>query len=84
MIRGNKCYEKNSVIGTTKLAMWFGSFRKFEAEQTYNPAVPLIGIYISETLVHIIGDMCRLYIAALFGSSKKPRESNCSPKRMVI
>lgn len=49
---------------------------KCKAEQT-DPVIPLVGIYIRDTLARVM-KKDRLFTEALFINSEKP---NCSPKR---
>ena len=51
--------------------------RKLKRELSYDPAVPLLGIYLDKTVIQI--DTCTpVFIAALFTIVKKPPES-CQP-----
>ena len=50
--------------------------KKLEIELTYNPAVPLLGIYTEETKIE--RDMCTpVFIAALFTIARPWKQPRC-------
>ena len=55
---------------------WGDSLKKLETELPYDPAIPLLGIYIEETRIE--KDMCTpMFIAALFTIARIWRQPRC-------
>ena len=60
MIGGNRDYAKNlnknnnPVTGTTNPEMQFGDIQRTQSWTNCDPAMPLVGIYLRETLAHVM------------------------------
>ena len=87
----NKCWggcrerEASYTVGGNKLvqSLWRTVQRflkKLKIELPYEPAIPLLGLYLEETKTLIQKDICTLmFIAALFTIAKTWKQPKCPP-----
>ena len=74
----NKCWRRcgEKRTGTSLWRTVWKFLRKLKVELLYNPAIPLLGIYLNKTIIKI--DTCTpMFIAALFTIAKTWNQPKC-------
>ena len=87
--RNNKCWEEcrergtyaqlmgKKICGDTMKIIWT-FLQKLKIELLYNPAIPILGVYLEMTKTIIQKDICTyMFIAALFTMTKIWKQLKC-------